>query len=59
MVTASAQSPVFPPAMQKLDLRGNHFDFIFIIDMVSYLLYSPYMLLVRVEMGNRHEKRAA
>jgi hypothetical protein len=59
MVTASVGSPAFPPAMQKRDLRKNHFDLRFIIDMVSYLWYAMYVPLVRVEMGNRHGKRVA
>ena len=33
VVTASVGSPAFPPAMQKRDPKGNHFDFIFITDM--------------------------
>jgi hypothetical protein len=52
LVTASAQSPVSPPAMWERDPRGNHFDFMVTIDMVYYI----YMMIVRVEMGNRHGK---
>jgi hypothetical protein len=59
VVTASVGSPAFQPGMQKRYLRGNQRDFRFIIDMVSYLWYYLYMPLLRVEMGNRHGKRAA
>ena len=59
MVMASVGSSAFPPAMQKRDLGGSQRNFRFIIDMVSYLWYAMYLPLVRVEMGNRHGKRAA
>jgi hypothetical protein len=54
-VTASVGYPTFRPGMWKREPRGNHFDFMFTINMVYYL----YMPVVRVEMGNRHGKRAA
>jgi hypothetical protein len=59
VVTASVGSPVFPPGMQKRDLRGNHLDFRVNTYMVSVLWYAMYVSLVRVEMGNRNGKRAA
>ena len=55
-VTANVRSPAFPPAMQKLDPSGVHFDFIFITYMAVVLCYSLYMPLLSVEMGNRHGK---
>ena len=55
-VTTSVGSPAFPPAMQKLDPKGDHFDFIFITYMAVVLCYSLYMPLLSVEMGNRHGK---
>ena len=55
-VTASVRSPAFPPAMQKLDTRGVHFDFTYITYMAVVLCYSLYVPLLSVEMGNRHGK---